>query len=377
MAGKTARMAGKPPPDTGAGRPAGSPLCHTSAAFHNFITLLVVNPTLIRHKAAPFLPEDDMRLLPITTALTVAGLSAATLFSATVSAAPAPAPKPALRQAPPAGNPVVATVNGDPIRMSDVAAAAQQLPPNVAQQVPPQVLFPKLIDQLVSRRALLIQARKQGLEKDPAVQKQMQAAADQVLQGIALQRAVLPKVTEDAIKAAYDKQYAGKPGEPEIHARHILVDTEAKAKDIIAQLEKGAKFEDLAKKYGDPKDAATQNGGDLGFFKKGDMLPEFSTAAFALKPNEYTHTPVHTRYGWHVIQVLETRTSQPPTYDQVHDEIKQQVLQADVAAAVAAAKAGVKVQLFNANGTPVPPGGTPSLPLPPTPPAAKPAPAAK
>jgi peptidyl-prolyl cis-trans isomerase C len=268
---------------------------------------------------------------------------------------------------------VVATVNGDPIHMSDVAAAAQALPPNVAQQVPPQVLFGKLIDQLVSRRALLIEAKKQGLDKDPAVQHQMQAAADQVLQGIALQRQVLPKVNEEAIKAQYDKQYAGKPGEPEIHARHILVDSEAKAKDIIAQLEKGAKFEDLAKKYGDPKDAATQQGGDLGFFKKGDMLPEFSDAAFKLKPGEYTHTPVHTHYGWHVIQVLETRTSQPPTYDQVHDEIKQQLLQQDVQAAVAQAKAGVKIQLFNPNGTPVPPGGTPALPAP----AGKPAPAAK
>ena len=221
-----------------------------------------------------------MRLLSITTALT-AGLS-----TAVAGAALAQAPKPATKPMQPSPNAVVATVNGDPIRMSDVAAAAQSLPPNVAQQVPPQVLFGKLIDQLVSRRALLIEARKQGLDKDPAVQKQMQAAADQVLQGIALQRAVLPKVNEDAIKAAYDKQYAGKPGEPEIHARHILVDSEAKAKDIIAQLEKGAKFEDLAKKYGDPKDAATANGGDLGFFKKGDMLPEFSDAAFKLKPNE-------------------------------------------------------------------------------------------
>jgi peptidyl-prolyl cis-trans isomerase C len=306
-----------------------------------------------------------MRLLPITTALTVAGLSTVSL--ATVAMAQGP------KATQPSPNAVVATVNGDPIHMSDVAAAAQALPPNVAQQVPPQVLFGKLIDQLVSRRALLIEAKKQGLDKDPAVQHQMQAAADQVLQGIALQRQVLPKVNEEAIKAQYDKQYAGKPGEPEIHARHILVDSEAKAKDIIAQLEKGAKFEDLAKKYGDPKDAATQQGGDLGFFKKGDMLPEFSDAAFKLKPGEYTHTPVHTHYGWHVIQVLETRTSQPPTYDQVHDEIKQQLLQQDVQAAVAQAKAGVKIQLFNPNGTPVPPGGTPALPAP----AGKPAPAAK
>jgi peptidyl-prolyl cis-trans isomerase C len=304
-----------------------------------------------------------MRLASIHVALAAAGLSAAAASFAVAQQAPRPSPPPP--------NAIVAKVNGDPIMMSDVAQAAQALPANVQQQVPPQVLYSKLIDQLISRKALLLQAKKQGLDRDPAVQHQMQVAADQVLQGIALQRAVLPKVNEEAIKAQYDKQYAGKPGEPEIHARHILVDSEAKAKDIIAQLEKGAKFEDLAKKYGDPKDAATQQGGDLGFFKKGDMLPEFSDAAFKLKPNEYTHTPVHTHYGWHVIQVLETRTSQPPTYDQVHDEIKQQVLQADVQAAVAQAKAGVKIQMFNPQtGAALPAGATPTLPTGPAKPAA-------
>jgi peptidyl-prolyl cis-trans isomerase C len=300
-----------------------------------------------------------MRFLSRTTALTVASAVAASISAGAIA-------QQAARPSQPPPNAVVATVNGDSIRMSDVAQAAQALPANVQQQVPPQVLFGKLVDQLVSRRALLIQAKKQGLDRDPAVQHQMQVAADQVLQGIALQRAVLPKVNEEAIKAQYDKQYAGKPGEPEVHARHILVDSEAKAKDIIAQLEKGAKFEDLAKKYGDPKDAATQQGGDLGFFKKGDMLPEFSEVAFKLKPNEYTHTPVHTHYGWHVIEVLETRTSQPPTYDQVHDEIKQQVLQADVQAAIASAKAGVKITMYNPQtGAALPAGQTPSLPMPP------------
>jgi peptidyl-prolyl cis-trans isomerase C len=223
---------------------------------------------------------------------------------------------------------------------------------------------------LVSGRAVQIQAKKQGLDKDPAIARQMQAAADQVLQSAALRKAVLPKVDEEAIKAAYDKEYAGKPGEPEVHARHILVDSEAKAKDIIAQLTAGAKFDELAKKLGDPKDPATQQGGDLGFFKKADMLTEFSAAAFSLKPNEYTKTPVHTRYGWHVIQVLETRTSQPPTYDQQHDQIKQKLLQEDAKAFISAARALVKVQLFNADGSPVKPGAQPSMPAPAAPPAA-------
>jgi peptidyl-prolyl cis-trans isomerase C len=311
-----------------------------------------------------------MRFPPNATALTVATLCSAAL-AAPAWAAPKEAAKPAAATTavpPPgasSGGTIVATVNGDPIRMADVAAAAQQIPQQMQGQIPPEKLFPLLIDQLVNGRAVQIQARKQGLDKDPAIAHQMQSAADQVLQSAALQRAVFPQVTEDAIKAQYDKQYAGKPGETEVHARHILVDSEAKAKDIIKQLDAGAKFEDLSKKFGDPKDPSSQQGGDLGFFKKGDMLPEFSNVAFTLKPNEYTKTPVHTRYGWHVIQVLETKVSQPPTYDQVHDEIKQTLLRADAKAFVQQARAQVKVQLFNANGTPVKPGGVPVLPPPP------------
>jgi peptidyl-prolyl cis-trans isomerase C len=85
------------------------------------------------------------------------------------------------------------------------------------------------------------------------------------------------------------------------------------------------------------------------------MLPEFSAAAFKLKPNEYTQTPIHTRYGWHVIQVLETRTAQPPTYDQVHDELKQKLQKQDVEQAVAQARSQVKIVQYNPDGTPVKP----------------------
>ncbi len=297
-----------------------------------------------------------MRLVTLTAALGVAVTGAA--FG---QAKPATAAKPVAPAAAQA-NPVVATVNNEVIRLSDVGVAAQQVPAEVRQQMPPDLLFQKLLDQMVSRKALLIEARREGLDRDPTIQKQMQSAADQVLQSAALQRAVLPKLNEESIKAAYDKQYAGKPGEEEVHARHILVDSQAKAQDIIKQLDAGANFADLAKKYGDPKDAATQQGGDLGFFKKGDMLPEFSAAAFKLKPKEYTHAPVHTRYGWHVIQVLETRVSQPPTYEQSREQIQQQLMQQDVQAAVAQAKSQARIQVFNADGTPVKPGAQPSLP---------------
>jgi peptidyl-prolyl cis-trans isomerase C len=294
-----------------------------------------------------------MRLLTLTTALTVAALTASATFAQQ-------APKAGSAPAAPPNNALIATVNNDPIRLSDISAWIDtHVQPEQRSQVPQEKLFAAALDNLVAGKALQVMARKQGLDRDPAVAKQMQDAANEVLQRALLVKTVRPMVNEDSIKAAYDKDFANKPGETEIHARHILVDSEAKAKDIISQLQAGAKFEDLAKKYGDPKDAATQQGGDLGWFKKTDMLPEFSDAAFKLKKNEYTVTPVHTKYGWHVIQVLDTRISTPPSYESVHDQIGQALLRQDAMKLAAQARSLVKIVQYGPDGKPLKPGTTP------------------
>jgi peptidyl-prolyl cis-trans isomerase C len=296
-----------------------------------------------------------MRLLPLTTAFALAVLSTTALAQQAPKAA-APGAQP---------NPLIASVNGDQIHLSDVSAWIDtHVQPEQRSQIPQEKLFAAALDNLVSGKALQIMARKQGLDKDPAVAKQMQDAANEVLQRALLIKTVRPMVSEEAIKAAYDKQFANKPGEQEIHARHILVDSEAKAKDIIAQLQAGGKFEDLAKKYGDPKDAATQNGGDLGFFKKGDMLPEFSDAAFKLKKGEYTTTPVHTKYGWHVIQVLDSRVSSPPTYEAVHDQLAQALLRQDAMDLAAKARDSVKIVQYGPDGKPLKPAAPGTTPAP-------------
>ncbi len=293
--------------------------------------------------------------LALSTALTAALLSTAALAPAALAQAPKPAAS--AQATPPAQqNPLIATVNNDPIRLSDITAWIEtHVPAEQRQQVGQEKLFAAALDNLVSGRALQVMARKQGLDRDPAVARQMQSAADEVLQRAILVKTVLPQVSEEAIKAQYDKQFASQPGEPEIHARHILVDSEAKARDVIKQLQAGAKFEDLAKKYGDPKDPASAAGGDLGTFKKADMLPEFSDAAFKLKKGEFTQTPVHTRYGWHVIQVLDTSISQPPKYDAVHDQIRQELLRQDAQALAAQARSQVKIVQYGPDGKPLKP----------------------
>ncbi len=300
-----------------------------------------------------------MRLLTLTTALTAAALAlpaSAQTAKAPAAAAPKGPPVTGAPTAPAAQNLVIVTVNGDPIRVSDVAAWVDvHVPAEQRQQIGQEKLFGAAVNELATGKALQVMARKQGLDRDPVIAHQMQVAADEVLQRALLVKTVLPMVTEEAIKAQYDKQYAGKPGEPQVHARQILVDTDAKARDIIKQLQGGAKFEDLAKKYSDPKDPASAQGGDLGTFKKGDMLPEFSDAAFKLKKGEYTTTPVHTRYGYHVIQVIDTSVSTPPAYDTVHDEIRQQLLRQDAQALAAKAKEGVKIVTYGPDGKPVKP----------------------
>jgi peptidyl-prolyl cis-trans isomerase C len=239
--------------------------------------------------------------------------------------------------------------------------------------MPPAVLYPMLLDQMIDRKVLVLTAQKEGLDKDPAVQRAVAHATEQALQNAILTRDIGPQVTDAAIKARYDSTIAGKAGEEEVHARHILVADEATAKKVIGELKAGGDFNALAAKYS--TDPAAKNGGDLGFFKKGDMVPEFATAAFALKPGEYTQTPVHTQFGWHIIKVEEKRAAPPPTLEQARDEIRQQIIQEAVRADLDKLKVGVKIEKFAMDGSPLPatpavtpdPTGKPTTDLPPTP----------
>jgi len=247
-------------------------------------------------------------------------------------------------------DPVLATVNGQPIHASDLKTAAESLPPQ-ARSMPPQQLYPLLLDQLVDAQALLVEAKKTGLDKDPEVQRTMRMAEDRTLASAMLNKLVRPQVSDEAVKARYDQEFANKPGETEVHARHILVSDEATAKKIIAELKKGGDFAALSKQYSKDPGASAQ-GGDLGFFKKTDMVPEFADAAFALKDKEITPEPVKTQFGWHVIQTLEHRTSEPPTFEQERDELRQKMVQAAVQKEVAEARSEVTVEKFNMDGSP-------------------------
>ncbi|MQR98582.1 peptidylprolyl isomerase [Gluconobacter aidae] len=296
-----------------------------------------------------------MRLSRSTFAL-AALLAGTSVAASTAFAAPAATPAAAPTGAPAAApNPdmLIATVNGAKITLGDVQRAAGNLPPQ-ARQIQPSVLVPLIVNQLVDQKAVQIAADKEGLNRKPDVKAAMDAAAANALQNAYLEEKVGPLVTDSAMHDYYQSHYANKKPEEEIHARHILVDSEAQAKDIIAQLNKGADFGKLAAQLSKDKGSAGANGGDLGWFKKADMLPAFSAAAFAMKPNTISQTPVHTQYGWHVIQVLATRTAPIPTFDQVHDQVRQELIREKVRDIVKAAEAQVKIVHYDAKGKEIP-----------------------
>jgi peptidyl-prolyl cis-trans isomerase C len=289
--------------------------------------------------------------MPRACRLITAAFAAALLSGAVALAQGTPAPAASPAAAPGSADPVVAKVNGQEIHLSDLKDAAQALPENL-HKMPAQTLYPMLLEQLIDGRALVAEARKTGLDKDPAVQRQVAVAEERALQTAVLSKDVGPTVTDEAVRARYDHDLAGKPGEEEVHAKHILVDTEAEAKKIIADLKGGADFAALAKQYSkDPSGA--QQGGDLGFFKKGEMVPEFATAAFALQPGQVSQTPVHSQFGWHVIQLVERRKAEPPSFEAAKDELRQKMIQEGVQKVVAKARASASVEKFNMDGSPV------------------------
>ena len=217
-----------------------------------------------------------------------------------------------------AGDPVVARVNGQPITRSAVMEFYNQLPPQMAQ-IPLEQILPGIINELAARRLLSDAAEKAKLGDDSAVKKQLQSAREQVLQQAYLDRKVKEDVTEAKMKTRYDELIKQQPPQEEVHARHILVANEADAKAALDEVKKGADFTEVSKKRSTGPTAAT--GGDLGFFTKDKMVPEFAEAAFNLQPGQVTETPVKTQFGWHVIKVEARRKSDPPKFEDVRGQV--------------------------------------------------------
>jgi peptidyl-prolyl cis-trans isomerase C len=247
-------------------------------------------------------------------------------------------------------DPVVGSVEGHLIYLSDLAQASQTLPPNL-RGMPFETLYPVLLDRMIDHEALVIMARRHGLEETKAVQKQIQQSTEQILEGAYLGSVAAPQVTEQAVRALYDRQFANRPATEEVRARHILVTTEAEASKVLDDLKQGADFATIARVVS--KDPDASKGGDLGFFRREQVWPGFADAAFSLQPGQVGPKPIHNEFGWHVIKVEERRLVAPPTYAEVHDQLREQLLAVVVQNTIADARKSLTVHSFNLDGSPI------------------------
>jgi peptidyl-prolyl cis-trans isomerase C len=248
-------------------------------------------------------------------------------------------------------DPVVADVDGDKILLSELVATYRALPPRL-QQVPFEQLYRPLLEHTVAIRLLAAEGRKQKLQDSDTVKQRLKFIENQYVYEAYVEKIVDQRATEAKLREAYAAFVKDFKGEEEVRASHILVKTEQEAKDIIAQLEKGADFAKLAKEKSiDP--SKDRNDGDLGFFNKEQMVKEFAEAAFALKKGEVTKAPVKTPFGWHVIKVTDRRQQPPPKFEEVKDDLKRRMTETIAQEEITRLRTAAKIQRFDAEGKPL------------------------
>jgi peptidyl-prolyl cis-trans isomerase C len=266
-----------------------------------------------------------------------------------------------------APDPVVAKVNGAEIRQSDLALAEEDIGPNLPQGIAGDAKREYLISYMSDMILLAQDAETRGMSATDTFKRKFAMARNKVLMETLLRDIAQKSVTEDAMRKVYDEATKQMAAEEEVSARHILVKTEDEAKAILADLKKGADFAETAKKKSTEPGAA-QSGGDLGYFTKEQMVPEFAEAAFKLDKGKISD-PVKTQFGWHIIKLEDKRKKPAPTYEQVKDQLESFVARKAQSDLVAKLRGSAKIEKTAAAPAPAPPA-TPAAP------AAAPAPAA-
>jgi len=239
-----------------------------------------------------------------------------------------------------ADDPVLAKVNGAEIKKSDVTMAEEELGPSLAQ-MDPATKDENVLSFLIDMKIVSKAAEDKKVADGEEFKRRMAFARNRLLMDSLLAQEGKAATNDDAMKKVYEEASKQITGEQEVRARHILVETEDEAKAVKAELDKGADFAELAKKKS--KDPGSADGGDLGFFTKEQMVPEFSAVAFSLEPGKISD-PVKSQFGWHVIKVEEKRNRKAPEFDQVKPQIEQYVTRKAQADYVAKLRAEAKVE---------------------------------
>ena len=246
---------------------------------------------------------------------------------------------------------IVAKVNGLKIYKS-MLVSAQRLLPQQYQKIPLEQIYPALVDTVIDMKLSAADARRRNLHKTGDFKVLMARIEDQMLQRTALQNEIDKALTDEALKKRYNDLIKKSETSSELRARHILVKTESDAKAIIKELNEGADFEAMAKNKS--TGPSGPNGGDLGFFGKGQMVPEFEKAAFALDKGEITSSPVKTQFGWHIIKVEGYRKTEPPTFASVKQKLETEISQEVSAAYVSDLRKLAKIERYDLDGKSLP-----------------------
>ena len=240
---------------------------------------------------------------------------------------------------------VAAKINGEVVYINDLKQSYADHP-QIKDRVSFEEFYAKTLDVFVNSKLVYQAAKAAKIEETPEYQRQLVTAKEDLARKLYLEKKVDEKVTDEEIKKLYDEYVSKFESQKEVKAKHILVDTEEKAKEVIAKLKKGEDFVKLAQEYS--KDQV-----DLGYFTKEVMVPEFSNAAFAMNKGEYSKTPVKTEFGYHVILLEDVRASKPLTLKEVEPQLKNMVTQQVVAQIFDDLVKNAKVEKFTLEGEPI------------------------
>ena len=216
--------------------------------------------------------------------------------------------------------PIVANVNNEDISLETMIHAMNELPPEIQSQ-PFMSYYEDLLERVIDIKLFAQEGKKMKLNEEPSVRAAIDFVIEKVLMQAFLSKYVQENIKEENLKASYNNFIADETSREEIKASHILMDTENEAIDVINMLNDGDDFAELAKNKS--TGPSGPSGGDLGWFKRGQMVPPFEKAAFSLNKNEITQRPVQTQFGWHVIKIFDKRIPEAPSYESMKNKLIQ------------------------------------------------------
>lgn len=242
-----------------------------------------------------------------------------------------------------AGPKVLATVNGIEITERDIEIARAEIGEQIAN-MPVDERRRNLLLYVIENELLAEAAKKEKVAEDDAAKEVMEYYRRRALHDLYYDRKIRQAVSEDAAKKTYDEQVKKIESKPEVSARHILVKTEEDALDIIERLNRGSDFAELAKEKSTGPSGA--QGGDLGYFSKGQMVPEFDKVVFELKKGDISE-PVKTQFGWHVIKIEDKRDSKPPAFDTVKGRLIAGMVSQKAVEVITALRMSAKIEIVD------------------------------